>query len=238
MEFTNSQHFVLSYDLMFTADIHFKVETYYQDITHVPVEQMSSSFSMLNAGADFSPVDNDYLINEGTGRNLGVEVTLEKFYSDGYYFLLTTSLFDSKYKGSDGVQRSTAFDGGYIVNLLGGKEFKVGKKNNTFNIDLKLTTSSGNPYTPIDLEQSAALGTEVRKDNEAYSLRLDNYLRADVKLSYRINRPKLTHEFAIDLQNITNNQNVFAQTYNARTNEVNTQYQIGFFPIPQYRITF
>jgi len=69
-------------------------------------------------------------------------------------------------------------------------------------------------------------------------LQLDDYFRADVKLSYRINRPKLTHEFAIDLQNITNRDNVFAQSYNARTNSIVTQYQIGFFPIPQYRITF
>jgi hypothetical protein len=147
-------------------------------------------------------------------------------------------LFDSKYKGSDGVERSTAFDGGYIVNLLGGREFKVGKKDNTFNIDLKLTTSGGTRYTPIDLERSEELGTEVRKENEAYSLQLDDYFRADVKLSYRINRPKLTHEFAIDLQNISNRDNVFAQSYNARTNSIVTQYQIGFFPIPQYRITF
>ena len=238
MGFTNSQHFVISYDYMFSPHMHLKIETYYQDITDAPVEQMSSSFSMLNAGADFAPVDNDYLVNEGTGRNYGLELTLERFYSDGYYFLLTTSLFDSKYKGSDGVERSTAFDGGYIVNLLGGREFKVGKKDNTFNIDLKLTTSGGTRYTPIDLGRSEELGTEVRKENEAYSLQLDDYFRADVKLSYRINRPKLTHEFAIDLQNITNRDNVFAQSYNARTNSIVTQYQIGFFPIPQYRITF
>lgn len=238
MDFTHSQHFVLSYEYLFSANMHLKVETYYQDISNVPVEQTPSSFSMLNAGADFAAVDKDYLVNDGTGRNYGLELTLERFYSDGYYFLLTTSLFDSKYKGSDGIERSTAFDGGYIANLLGGKEFKVGKKENTFNIDLKLTTSGGNRYTPIDLEKSEELGTEVRKDNEAYSLQQSNYFRADLKLSYRVNRPKLTHEFAIDLQNITNRDNIFTQSYNARTNTVVIQNQIGFFPIPQYRITF
>ena len=152
--------------------------------------------------------------------------------------MLTTSLFDAKYTGSDGVQRSTAFDGGYIANLLGGKEFKMGKKGNTLNIDVKFTASGGNRFTPVDFERSAALGYEVRQDERAFSESLDDYLRADLKISYRINARRVTHEFGVDLQNVTNNQNEFARIYNPRTNSVQTQYQIGFFPVPQYRILF
>ena len=238
LDFVNSQHFVLSYDRSLTSNLRMKVETYYQDISNVAVESEPSSFSMLNAGADFTPVDEDFLVNEGTGRNYGVELTLERFYRDGYYFLLTTSLFDAKYKGSDGVLRSTAFDGGYIANLLGGKEFKVGRRDNTLNIDVKLTASGGNRFTPVDFERSAALGYEVRQDERAFSESLDDYLRADLKISYRINAKNVTHEFGVDLQNLTNNQNEFGRTYNPRTNTVQTQYQIGFFPVPQYRILF
>lgn len=238
MDFVNSQHFVLSYDRSLSSNIRMKIETYYQDISQAAVEPNSSSFSMLNAGASFAPVDEDSLTNEGTGRNYGLELTLEKFYSDGYYFLFTTSLYNAKYKGSDGILRSTAFDGGYIVNLLGGKEFKIGKKENTLNLDIKFTSSGGNKYTPVDFEQSAALGYEVRKEDDAFSQSLEDYFRMDIKISYRINRPRLTHEFGIDMQNITNNRNEFAQIYNPRTNTVQTQYQVGFFPVPQYRILF
>ena len=238
LDFVNSQHFVFSYDRSLTANLRLKVETYYQDIRNVAVESTSSSFSMLNAGASFAPTDEDFLVNEGTGRNYGVELTLERFYSNGYYFLLTTSLFDAQYTGSDGVQRSTAFNGGYIANLLGGKEFKIGRRDNTLNIDVKLTASGGNRFTPVDFEQSATLGYEVRRDDQAFSESLDDYLRADLKISYRINARKVTHEFGVDLQNITNNQNEFGRTYNPRTNTLQTQYQIGFFPVPQYRILF
>ena len=238
LDFVNSQHFVLSYDHSLSANLRMKIETYYQDISNVAVESEPSSFSMLNAGADFGPVDQDFLVNEGSGRNYGVELTLERFYNNGYYFLLTTSLFDAKYKGSDGVQRSTAFDGGYIANLLGGKEFKIGRKDNTLNIDIKLTASGGNRLTPIDFERSATLGYEVRQGERAFSEALDDYLRADLKISYRINAKNVTHEFGVDLQNVTNNQNQFGSTYNPRTNSVQTQYQIGFFPVPQYRILF
>ncbi len=238
LDFVNSQHFVASYDHSLTASLRLKVEAYYQSISNVAVERDPSSFSMLNAGADFGPVDEDFLVNNGTGRNYGMELTLERFYSNGYYFLLTTSLFDAQYTGSDGVQRSTAFDGGYIANLLGGKEFKVGKKGNTLNIDVKFTASGGNRFTPVDFERSAALGYEARQDDRAFSASLDDYLRADLKISYRINAKNVTHEFGVDLQNVTNNQNEFGRTYNPRTNSVQTQYQIGFFPVPQYRILF
>ena len=236
--FVNSQHFVLSYDRSLATNLRMKVEAYYQDIRNAAVESTPSSFSMLNAGADFAPVDEDFLVNQGSGRNYGVELTLERFYSNGYYFLLTTSLFDAKYQGSDGIRRSTAFNGGYIANLLGGKEFKIGKRDNTLNIDIKLTASGGNRFTPVDFEQSATLGYEVRRDDQAFSESLDDYLRADLKISYRINAKNVTHEFGVDLQNVTNNQNEFGRTYNPRTNSVQTQYQIGFFPVPQYRILF
>ncbi|MEQ9438755.1 MAG: TonB-dependent receptor [Cyclobacteriaceae bacterium] len=238
MGFTNSQHYVLSYDYSLTPHLRMKVETYYQDISGAPVESEPSAFSMLNAGADFAPVDEVFLVNEGEGRNYGVEFTLERFYNQGYYFLVTTSLYSSEYKGSDGVWRSTAFDGGYIANLLGGKEFKIGKKHNTLNVDLRLTASGGNRYTPIDFGRSAALGYEVRQEDKAYFERFDDYLRADLKVSYRINAKSVTHEFGIDIQNITNRDNEFARQYNPRTNTVQTQYQIGLFPVPQYRILF
>ena len=238
LDFTHSQHYVLSYDRTLTPHLRLKVETYYQKIQGAAVESSPSAFSLLNAGVDFEPINRDSLVNGGRGRNYGLELTLEKFYSNGYYFLVTTSLYRSRYQGSDGIWRSTAFDGGYIGNALGGKEFRVGKKDNTFSIDVKLTASGGNRYTPIDYERSAQLGYEVRQDELAFTESLDQYLRADIKLSYRINARQVTHEFALDLQNITNRQNQFARIYNPRSNTVQTQYQIGFFPIPQYRITF
>jgi hypothetical protein len=238
MDFTRSQHFAAGYDHMLGNDLRLKLETYYQYITRAPVERNPSSFSMLNAGADFEIPENDSLVNKGTGRNYGIELTLEKFYSKGYYFLLTTSLFDSKYKGSDNIERNTTFNGNYVVNLLAGKEFKVGRKNNAFNIDWKLTTAGGRHVTPIDFSKSQQAGEAVYINDQAFSTQLRDYFRTDVKFSFRMNRKKTTHEFSLDLQNFTNNQNVFTQRYNARTNRIATEYQIGFFPIPQYRVLF
>lgn len=238
LDYTRSQHFAIGYDQSLTSDLRVKVEAYYQYLTNVPVQQRASSYSILNTGADFDSPDEDSLVNNGTGRNYGVELTVEKFYNQGYYFLVTASLFDSRYRGSDDVLRNTAFNGRYVFNVLAGKEFKVGKKNNVFALDWKLTSAGGKYVTPIDFTQSKQTGSEVYRTDAAFSTQVKDYFRTDVKVSYRMNRKKVTHEFSLDLQNVTNSQNVFQQRYNPRTNQLANEYQIGLFPVPQYRILF
>jgi hypothetical protein len=198
---------------------------------------------MLNAGSDFATPNNNYLINKGVGMNYGLELTMEKFFSKGYYFLVTASLFQSRYKGSDNVWRNTAFNGNYVVNALGGYEYKFGgKKNKTkrhaIALDAKLTVAGGRYSTPIDFVESKNQNKLVLFDNQAFSQQYPVYFRPDVKLSYRISLRKMTHEFSIDIQNFVNRKNVFRKTYNTRTNTEVTEFQQGIFTLPQYRIYF
>jgi hypothetical protein len=210
-------------------------------LANVPVESTPSSFSLLNAGADFVFPEKNRLVNEGSGTNIGAELTVEKFFSQGWYSLLTVSVFDSKYKGSDGIERSTAFDGGYVANVLAGKEFKIGASGRRFlTLDTKVTAAGGRPYTPVDLQASKAAGREVLVESQAYSLRLEDYFRWDVKIGMRLNsaKRKLSQTFFLDFQNVTNNSNIFAVRYNPVRNEVGKTYQIGFFPDLMYRVEF
>lgn len=239
--FTRSQHFVLGYDYKPGADWRLKLETYYQLLSEVPVDPFASSFSMLNTGADFVFPEKNNLVNEGTGRNVGLEFTAEKFFSKGWYTLFTMSLFDSKYEGSDGIERSTAFDGGYVVNALAGREFKLGRSNRrSLTIDTKFTMAGGRPYTPVNLEASRAAGEEVLFENLAFSENIDDYLRWDVKVGFQLNskKRKLSQTFFLDFQNVTNRQNVFAMRYNDQRGEIGKTYQIGFFPDVLYRVEF
>ncbi len=241
LDFLRSNHFVLGYDVRLGTDWRMKIETYYQAIDNAAVESTPSSFSLLNAGADFVFPERYSLVNEGTGSNRGVELTLEKFFSKGYYGLLTASVFDSKYKGSDGIERNTAFNNKYVINLLAGKEFKLGKdKRNAFTIDTRISTAGGRYYTPIDLEASRAAGDEVLQEDLAFSERYDPYFRFDVKVGFLKNSKtrKFSQQFFLDFQNITNRENIFQKRYNDLTNEVNNVYQSGFFPDILYRVQF
>ncbi|OJJ18603.1 TonB-dependent receptor [marine bacterium AO1-C] len=236
--FTQSQHLVLGYDNSLAPNLRLKIEAYYQRLNNVPISAASPQFSMLNIGADFGISVQDNLINEGSGENYGVEITLEKFYSKGYYFLLTGSFFDSKYQGYDQVKRNTAFNGNFIANGLVGKEWKVGKKNNLLTLDLKTTYAGGRRIVPIDLQASRAQGHEVLDQTSAYEQRLDNYFRLDLRVGFKKNGKKITHEWFIDVQNITNRENIFTYAYNPISQNIETTYQLGLFPTIQWRVLF
>ncbi len=237
LDFTRAAHAILAYDNNFAANFRLKTELYYQYIYHAPVKNYPGFFSVLNLGADFTSPNVSNLVSTGTGYNYGLEVTLEKFYSKGYYFLFTSSLFESKYKGSDGVLRNTAFNGNFVFNLLGGKEIRLGQKH-VLSLDARTTFAGGKRYTPIDLNASIAAKNEVRDGSRAFELQYPNYFRMDVKPGYRYNSKKVTHEFSVDIQNITQNLNVFQEAYDITSQTIKTEYQLKFFVIPQYRILF
>ena len=240
--FTKSTHYVLGYDYLPAKDWRIKSEIYFQQLSNVPVTQYASSFSALNQGASFNPTNEIDLVNNGSGKNYGVELTIEKFFSKGYYALLTGSVYDSKYKGSDGIELNTAFNGKYVANFLLGKEFKVGKeKRNRFTIDGKLTQAGGRYYTPVDLAASQLAQEQVLKnDAYAFSEKIPDFFRVDVKFGFTMNnkKHKVSQSIYFDLQNVSNHKNVFALRYNPVTKSVNTAYQIGFFPNFVYRVQF
>ncbi len=242
LDLVQSQHYVLGYDVRLANKWRGKVEVYYQDISKAGVESFPSSYSTLTEGADFGySIDKTSLVSNGTGFNQGIEFTVEKFFSEGYYGLFTTSLFESKYKGSDNIERNSPFNNGYVINLLGGKEFKIGKaKKNVFSIDTKFTTAGGRYYTPVDLEASNDAGFEIRDDANAFSQQYDSYLRLDVKFGIKINSKskKRFHQFYVDFQNVTNHTNIFTLEYNRLTNSINQKDQIGFSPDFGYKFQF
>jgi hypothetical protein len=237
LDFTRAAHAIVAYDINFAQNFRLKTELYYQYIYNAPVKNTSDYFSVLNLGADFTSPNITNLVSKGTGYNYGLEITLEKFYSKGYYFLFTTSLFESKYKGSDNILRNTAFNGNYVFNLLGGKEFKLNDKYILI-IDVRSTYAGGKRYVPINLNASILAKDEVRDGTHAYENKYPDYFRIDLKPGFRLNFKNTTHEFSVDIQNLTQNNNVFQQVYDINTQKINTTYQLKFFVLPQYRVLF
>jgi len=242
LDFIKAQHFVIGYDWNISPTLRVKLETYYQKIYQGIVENKSSSYSMLNASS-FTWYVPDSLVNGGDGRNYGLELTVEKFLDKGFYFLFTSSLFDSKYRGSDKVLRSTAFDSKYVFNLLGGKEFEIFRKTEAkyrkwITVDGKVTLAGGQRYTPIDVEQSIIKRSTVYHDELAYSQQFKDYFRADIRLAFKLEGKRTSQEWAFDIQNLSNTKNPLYQDYDVEAGEVKTINQLGLFPMVQYRITF
>ena len=241
LDFLRADHYVAGAEARIGSNWRVKSEVYYQQLYDVPVDAFPSGFSLLNAGADFVFPERGTLVNGGTGRNYGLELTLDRSFAGNWYVLGTGSLFESKYTGSDGVERNTAFNNRYVANLLGGREWPFGRaKRHRFTVNTKVTGSGGRYYTPVDLAASRAAETDVRDESAYFARRYAGYFRWDLKFGVQLNARdrKFSQSFFVDLQNLTNRENIFQERYSPVTGRVNTAYQSGFFPDLQYRIQF
>lgn len=240
--FTRSAHAIVGYQKGFKNGIRLKLEGYGQYLTNVPIEFESSSYSLLNFGASFVTGTPDSLTNGGLGYNYGIEMTFEKSLDKGFYFLVTASIFESKYQGSDKIWRNTAFNGNHTLNVLGGYEFRFGKDDGKFKtaltIDAKFTWNGGARYTEILIPESQSVGGQVLNLDRAFEQTYADYLKGNLRIAFKLIGKNTTQEWGVDLQNITNRDNIFYQEYNAYAGQVRTIYQNGFLPIVQYRITF
>jgi len=238
-----SHHFVLGYNQKTGKNSRIKLEFYYQYLFDVPIDGGEEPYySYLNQGADFGIFFTDNLVNEGNGRNYGLELTVERFLHKGFYYLNTLSLYRSFYTDSFGDEHPSAFDNRYALNLLAGKEFylksKKKSKKQSLTTDLRFMLNGGKRYTPIDVNESISSGEEVFIESESYSKSRAPYYRFDLRIAYKTQGKKVSQEWGIDIQNLTNRQNIFNQTFDPSDGTYTTTYQTGLLPIALYRITF
>lgn len=244
LDLLKAHHYVIGYEKRFSEKLMAKIEIYYQQLYNLPVENNDTSFySTINEGTDFRYVD---LVNKGTGTNYGIELTLEKFLSNNYYFLINTSLFSSKYKSLENVERNTQYNGNYILNILAGKEFEeLGKKQNqTLSLNAKVFFGGGRKIITLLRDEEGNVAVDPVNDKywdyeNAYENKIDDIFQLNISTSYKWNRPKATHELFLDLVNVTNNSGRISEFYDeSEENSVGYIKQFFFFPNLMYRVYF
>lgn len=216
LDFTKTHHVSLSYNYRISDDMNLKVEPYFQYLYDVPVIA-DSSYSVLNRSTFYVE---DALVNQGKGRNYGIDLTFEKFMTKGLYFMVTASVFNSEYSGGDAVWHNTKFNRNFIINGLIGKEWMMGRnKQDVLSLNLKLTLQGGDRYAPVD--EAATLAHPDKKtkydESKAYSKQLSPMLLAHYTVSYRMNRRNVSHEFAVKGMNATGYKEYFGHEYNLKT---------------------
>ena len=237
LDFTKAHHLMLSFAYKMSNNMSLKVEPYVQFLYDVPVMR-DSSFSVLNRDEFF--VENT-LVNKGRGRNIGVDITWERALSKGLYYMVTASLFDSRYRGGDGVWHNTRFNRKYVLNGLIGKEWMLGRnKQNILSVNLKMTLQGGERYAPIDVEATMAHpDKEVQYDEtRAYSIQRSPMLIGNYTVSYRINKRRVSHEFAIKGINFTGAKEYIQHLYNIKTEKIEASEQKTGLTNISYKIEF
>jgi hypothetical protein len=228
-------HQVVSYDQRIGENTRLKVEAYIQNINQVPIDTaMNGLFSLVNYT---SGIPNQVLENTGKGINKGIELTLERFLADNFYYLVTASLFDSKFQNKDLVWRNTQFNNLFAGNILVGKDFQLAKQK-SLSVNLRYLLRGGNRYTPINLAESIKRNTTVGIQSKAFESQYPNFERYDFSLAYRINKLNHTWSFRLDLQNIFNTNNIIEERYDSNVKGLSYRFALPLIPIMSSQLEF
>ena len=228
-------HQVVSYDQRIGENTRLKVEAYIQNINQVPIDTTKKGlFSLVNYT---SGIPGQVLENTGKGINKGIELTLERFLADNFYYLITASLFDSKFQNKDLVWRNTQFNNLFAGNILVGKDFTLAKQK-SLSVNLRYLLRGGNRYTPINLAESIKRNTTVTVPAKAFESQYPNFERYDFSLAYRINKLNHTWSFRMDLQNIFNTNNIIEERYDSNVKGLSYRYALPLIPIISSQLEF
>jgi hypothetical protein len=236
LDLTKARHYVLGYNFIITQEMHVKAELYYQSLYDIPAYPFPPYFSTINMDFGF---EGNILDNYGTAYNKGVEVTFEKSMSKGTFFLLTGTLYESKFKNKLGEELHTRYDGSYATNGLFGKEFRVGKrKQSMISLSLRYLLVGGMRHLPFDRERSLEEGYQVRIWDDGYTEKSSDYFRIDLKFKFTRNHPKYTAHWDLDIMNLTNRQNMLNEYWDNSIRDFRKNYQNPLIPVVSYRIQF
>jgi hypothetical protein len=237
LEFSRAAHYVLGYSIAPAPNWNVKVEAYYQWLFSIPVSALvKNSFSLLNQDDDFAIAA---LNNQGSGKNYGLEITLERYLSDQFYLLGSLSLYESAYLPSDKIWRSTRFNSNSTFTFLMGKEWNLkGKRTSTFSVDCKLIYAGGVRVTPIDLAKSIAQKTTVLDNTRIYEDKLNNIWRVDLQTEWKVQYGKKTGSLIAGVQNLFNRKNPVSQSYDPVTKQIKYNYLLGLIPVVGYKVDF
>ena len=235
LNFSKAHHFGLTYDWNINSYMHLKVEPYYQYLFRIPVEE-NSSFSIINHQSFYLE---RILKNRGSGVNYGIDITLEQYMKNGFYYMITASLFKSRYKAGDHIWRNTRLDKNYLLNVLAGKEWMVGRnKQNVLSLNGRIFFQGGDRYTPVDEEKSLIEHDIKFDETRAYSKKFNPSLNGDISFSYRINKRKISHEFSIKMLNVGMRTGMHFYQYNEKTHKIEKEDGSGMIPNISYKIYF
>ncbi|AHM58537.1 TonB-dependent receptor plug [Flammeovirgaceae bacterium 311] len=229
----NSRYMGLGWGYRLKPHTTITTEVFYQQLSNLAAHNNDVSWNYLSE--PYLPIS-----GEGSAKTYGIDLSLKRDFYSNWYYLVSTSLFDASYKGTDGVERPTPFNSKWSVSLTGGKEWTKAKTvgERTWGAHLRIHSRGGYFYTPVDLERSLDQQSEYLDDDNPFSEQLPAYYTVDVRLSHTRQKQGYTRIWSLDIQNITNNRNLGWYYFDYLQQGINAGEQLGIIPVLAYRIQF
>ena len=236
---TRSHHISASFAQRLGENAMLKIEPYWQWLFDVPVEQ-GTTYSVLNHRKFFQ---DRALVNEGAGRNYGIDLTLERYLKNGLYGMITATLFKSEYRDAQRQWHHSRHDRRYITNILGGKEWMTGRaRKNVFGINGRLTLMGGDRYTPMpdgltyeDVMQRPDKSIPEDEGMDPFTKQKGMNVGYAFSVKYTINKRSTAHHFILEYLQMRTFQ---GQTFDLKTHEIVDKFTSLTFPNIAYRVEF
>ncbi len=242
---TRSHQLALGYEWRIQSDLVFRGEAFYHRLFNAPIvatESGQGRFTPLNELTAWSWLPGNVLDDKAEGENYGLELSLEQLLTDGYYYIANATFYRATYQlpAANDFQPGR-YDGRYIANLTAGKEWLKAKsddKTRIWGLNLRINYAGGLREAPIDEMASGVLYYTAYDFEAGYTEQLPDFFRTDLRVYLKKSRPKYSSTLALDLQNLTNQQNVAYNYYDIFTQRTEQRYQISLVPILTYRVEF
>jgi hypothetical protein len=229
LKLLRSQHFVVAYHLYSRQNMRLSVEAYAQKLSKIPIRSdVKSSYWMLNFSGEYPEFK---VVSEGRGTNLGIDVALEKRFSNSYFFLVNGSAMKGIFQAANGKSFDTRFNTRFSSSYTFGKEFYL-RKSRIIQIGGRFLYNGGFRYTPFDPVLSKAQGRYVENSDAINTGQVSPYQRLDIRFAYRFNARRWAGNISLDIQNVLDKKNATNVAYNALRQETVIEYRgSGLIPL-------
>ncbi len=238
LKLLKSHHFIASFQQQF-SDYRLTLEPYLQFLDNIPVGiQPTDTYSLINEIDGFTT---EALTSEGSAINVGLDITLEKYFSNRSFFILNSSISNSQYEALDGVKRNTRFNSNFFSSFMGGKEWNVSPRS-TLQLGTRILYGLGGYITPIlsTFRNAEDPSRPILDHSRAFTDRVSSYFRPDLRISYRKNGNRTSWTLSLDVQNVASIKNidVIDHEFNADSNRWGFRTQASAVPVLSYQLDF
>jgi hypothetical protein len=202
-------------------------EGYWKEYRSYPVAADYLQVTLANIGDTFDVRESLFpLASRGKGRAEGVEVALEKRFTDRWFAQANVAASRTRHAGLDGVLRPGSFDYPLVVNFVGG--YRPGRR---WELAARVAYLTGRPYTPYDETLSTQQKRGVYDLNQVNALRAPDYFRVDVRVDRTVIAGANPLIVFAGVQNLTNRQNFAGYSWDRVNNRIRFDDQQGLFPL-------
>jgi outer membrane receptor protein involved in Fe transport len=220
-------HYILGINRLVTETTKLTLEGYVKRYNFFPLDARQPRLFIVDGLLYW-----DYLgyfrnmVDAGKAKTYGIELTLQKRLTGGFYGIMCGSYSRSKYLGLDGIWRNRVVDNRLSLATEAG--YRPG---NSWQFRLRWIFAGGAAFTPFDIEKSISFNKDVYDISRINGARYPDYHMLTLRIERQFHFWQSNLSLYLELYNLYNRKNVSQYYWNERDRRQDSYDQYGFLPL-------